>query len=46
MDPILKLSEVFPEADGLKKAAEATQRNYNKLINQIGETNVNDPPEE
>jgi hypothetical protein len=38
MDPILKLSEVFPEADGLKKAAEATQRNYDKLIKQIGET--------
>lgn len=38
MDPILKLSEVFPEAEGLKKAAQATQRNYDKLIKQIGES--------
>ena len=42
MDPILKLSEVFPEADGLKKAAQATQRNYDKLIKQIGETPTDD----
>ena len=45
MEPILKLSEVFPEADGLKKAAQATQRNYEKLINQIGESS-NQPPKE
>ncbi len=38
MDPILKLSEVFPEAEGLKKAAEATQKNYDKLIKQIGDS--------
>ena len=37
MEPILKLSEVFPEAENLKSAAEATQRNYDKLIKQIGE---------
>jgi hypothetical protein len=36
MEPILKLSEVFPEADGLKKAADATRENYEKLIGQIG----------
>ena len=38
MDPILKLSEVFPEAEGLKNAAEATRKNYDKLIKQIGES--------
>lgn len=38
MEPILKLSEAFPEAEGLKQAAKATQRNYDKLISQIGET--------
>ncbi len=37
MEPILKLSEVFPEAEGLKDAAQATQANYDKLIKQIGE---------
>ena len=37
MEPILKLSEVFPEADGLKRAADATRENYEKLIDQIGE---------
>ena len=36
MEPILKLSEVFPEADGLKQAADATRENYEKLIDQIG----------
>ncbi|MFK7770127.1 MAG: AAA family ATPase, partial [Mariniblastus sp.] len=46
MDPILKLSEVFPEAEGLRKAAEATQRNYDKLINQIGESSPGAEPEE
>ena len=43
MDPILKLSEVFPEAEGLKAAAQATQKNYDKLINQIDDS-VEDPP--
>ena len=37
MDPILKLSEVFPEAEGLRQAADATKKNYDKLIRQIGE---------
>ena len=37
MEPILKLSEVFPEADGLKRAADATRENYEKLIDQIGD---------
>lgn len=37
MEPILKLSEVFPEAEGLKKAARATAENYDRLIEQIGE---------
>ena len=36
MEPILKLSEVFPEADGLKRAADATLENYDKIIDQIG----------
>ena len=35
MEPILKLSEVFPEADGLKRAADATLENYDKIIDQI-----------
>ena len=37
MDPILKLAEVFPEAEGLREAAKATQQNYDKLIKQIGD---------
>ena len=36
MEPILKLSEVFPEADGLRRAADATLENYDKIIDQIG----------
>ena len=36
MEPILKLSEVFPEADGLKRAADATLENYDQIIDQIG----------
>ena len=36
MEPILKLSEVFPEADGLKRAADATLKNYDQIIDQIG----------
>lgn len=43
MEPILKLSEVFPEADGLKQAADATRKNYEKLIDQIGQE---DPADE
>ena len=38
MGPILQLAELFPDAEGLQKAAEATERNYQKLIKQIGET--------
>jgi hypothetical protein len=38
MDPILKLAEMFPDAEGLQKAASATERNYAKLIKQIGDT--------
>ena len=45
MDPILKLSEVFPEAEGLKNAAEATRKNYDKLIKQIGESEQSQPNE-
>ena len=50
MGPILQLAELFPDAEGLQKAAEATERNYQKLIKQIcesqgragrGETRVN-----
>ena len=37
MEPILKLSEIFPEADGLKRAADATLENYNKIIDQIAD---------
>jgi len=38
MEPILKLSDAFPEADGLKEAAIATQQNYEHLIDKIGKT--------
>ena len=37
MEPILKLAEAFPEAEGLREAAKATQQNYDKLIKQIGD---------
>ncbi len=40
MGPILQLAELFPDADGLQKAAEATERNYQKLIKQIGESQL------
>ena len=36
MEPILKLSDAYPEADGLKEAAIATQQNYEHLIDKIG----------
>lgn len=42
MEPILKLSEVFPEANGLKQAAEATRENYEKLLDQIGKDDLTD----
>ncbi len=35
MEPILKLSEVFAEADDLKKAAKLTEANYKQLLNKI-----------
>ena len=35
MDPILKLAEVLPDAEGLRKAAEATKRNYDKVAEQL-----------
>ena len=40
MEPILTLAKVFPEAEGLQKAAKATQENYDKLIKQIGESST------
>lgn len=43
MEPILTLSQVFPEAEGLQKAAKATRENYEKLIKQIGEDS---PPQQ
>jgi len=36
MGPILQLAEAFPEAEGLKRAAVATEKNYERLIKQIG----------
>ena len=44
MDPILKLAELFPDAEGLQKAASATERNYAKLIKQIGDTQTEKQP--
>ena len=35
MEPILKLAEAFPDADGLRQAAEATKRNYDKVAEQL-----------
>ena len=35
MEPILKLSEVFADADDLKRAAQLTQKNYASLLNKI-----------
>ena len=35
MEPILRLSDALPEADGLKEAAIATQQNYEHLIDKI-----------
>ena len=35
MDPILKLAETNPDADGLRKAAQATEENYNKILDKI-----------
>lgn len=35
MEPILKLSQVFPEAEDLKRAAQATDENYRQILNII-----------
>ena len=35
MEPILKLSEVFAEAEDLKKAAKLTEANYKQLLEKI-----------
>jgi hypothetical protein len=43
MGPILQLAEAFPDAEGLKKAAEATEKNYKRLIQQIGESEEQAP---
>lgn len=40
MDPILRLSDAFPEADGLKEAAIATQQNYEHLIDKIAKVKI------
>jgi hypothetical protein len=37
VDPIIKLSEVLPEADDLMKAMQKTHRSYDKMLNQIKE---------
>ena len=37
VDPIIKLSEVLPEADDLMKAMKKTHRSYDKMLNQIKE---------
>ena len=35
MEPILKLSQVFPEAEDLKRAAEISDENYRQILNII-----------
>ena len=35
MEPILKLAEVFPQADGLRQAADVTESNYAELLEKI-----------
>ena len=35
MEPILQLCEALPEAKGLRKAAKATQKNYQEIIGKI-----------
>ncbi len=37
VDPIIKLSEVLPEADDLMQAMKKTHRSYDKMLNQIKE---------
>jgi hypothetical protein len=37
MEPILELAKDNPKAQGLKKAAELTEKNYLRIIKQIGE---------
>jgi hypothetical protein len=37
VEPIIKLSEVLPEADDLMKAMQKTHRSYDKMLNQIKE---------
>jgi len=37
VDPIIKLSEVLPEADDLMNAMKKTHRSYDKMLNQIKE---------
>jgi hypothetical protein len=46
MGPILQLAELFPDAEGLQKAAEATERNYQKLIQQIATSEAEKDQEE
>ena len=35
MEPILKLAEVFAEAEDLKKAAQLTEANYKQMLDKI-----------
>ena len=37
VEPIIKLSEVLPEADDLLNAMKKTHRSYDKMLNQIKE---------
>jgi hypothetical protein len=45
MEPIMELAKQNPQAQALKKAAEATEKNYSRLINQIGEQETQLPDE-
>ena len=37
IEPIMRISEVIPEAEGLLKASKATEKNYHKLLEKISE---------
>ncbi len=45
MEPILKLSQAFPEAEHLKVAAQITDKNYRQILNLIEKFNELDPDE-
>ena len=43
MEPILKLAEVFPQAEGLRQAADVTEANYEELLEKIQRFEADNP---